>query len=260
MSDSEKLLLKLFPILEEIKNPTKKPKTKETEAPYASQGEDKETKTTQPNNDQKRKETFGEGGESKETESENVNQGQEPKIKTTLPNNDKKTLKSKETEYSPGGNLLNRLSKEMFGEKVEDVNYRTMKRPKNPTAESTAEEAKKDEGIRIFAHEVVGAMDRANKGKLTLNQALDGIRRILKISSSREMLLEMFPTLKEIDPPKEDESHLEKRIIKPMQPNKPDEKADEWKELDLLSEEMFGEKIQDVNDETMVSATTQEWY
>uniref|UniRef100_A0A7I4Y5J6 Secretogranin III n=1 Tax=Haemonchus contortus TaxID=6289 RepID=A0A7I4Y5J6_HAECO len=260
---SEKLLLKLFPTLEEIKDPSKKPKTKETKPPDTSQGKDKKIKTTQPNNDQKRKgdkEISGGGGESKEIESENANKGQEPRIKTTLPNNDKKTVKPKNTDNSPERNLLNRLSKEMFGEEMEDVNDETMKRPKNPTAASTVEEAKKDEGIDFFANEVVGTMDRTNEGKLTPNQALKMIRRVLKFSPSKEMLLEMYPTLKEIDPPKEDESHPDKHKIETMQPGKPDEKKVQSKELenspdkellDRLSKEMFGENVEDVNDETM---------
>ncbi|VDO64775.1 unnamed protein product, partial [Haemonchus placei] len=284
-SGSDDLLLKIFPTLEEIIDPTKKPKPKETKPPDASQGKDRKIETTQPNNDQERKgdksgesqgsgmfptsgkDFFG-GGESKETESENANQGQGRKIETTLPNNDKKTVESKKIENSPERNLLDRLSEEMFGEKVEDVNDETMKKPKNPVAENTAEEAKKDKGIRDFAHEVVSAMDRTNKGKLTPSQALDGIRRILKISPSKETLLEMFPTLKEIgetqvysdDPVKEDESQPEYHTIKTTEPSEPDEKKVESKEpdnspdrklLDRLSEEMFGEKVEDVNDETM---------
>nr|CDJ82916.1 RanBP2-type zinc finger [Haemonchus contortus] len=263
LSDDRRIKMEnRFPSLKG-KNPSKKPKTKETKPPDTSQGKDKKIKTTQPNNDQKRKgdkEISGGGGESKEIESENANKGQEPRIKTTLPNNDKKTVKPKNTDNSPERNLLNRLSKEMFGEEMEDVNDETMKRPKNPTAASTVEEAKKDEGIDFFANEVVGTMDRTNEGKLTPNQALKMIRRVLKFSPSKEMLLEMYPTLKEIDPPKEDESHPDKHKIETMQPGKPDEKKVQSKELenspdkellDRLSKEMFGENVEDVNDETM---------
>ncbi|VDO06044.1 unnamed protein product, partial [Haemonchus placei] len=181
----------------------------------------------------------------------------------------KKIADVRDTEEPPNitdKELLDRLSKEMFGKGMDKVDDHTLSEPDNPTAQSTVKEAEKDEHVHDFVFEVLGLTKKAGAGKLTPKWARKGIGRSLKNSPSKDLLLRKYPTLKEIA-----ETH--KQVVEfaklcreairefPRGRNKAvtDEAADADVRgsekpqstadlLNRLAEEMFGAKVKEINE------------
>nr|CDJ97822.1 RNA-directed DNA polymerase (reverse transcriptase) domain containing protein [Haemonchus contortus] len=113
--------------------------------------------------------------------------------------------------------------------------HQTMDKPNNPTAQSTANEAEKDNNVRDFVFEVIDLMKKKNAGTITPKSALEGIGRSLENSPSKDFLAEKYPTLNEITGVRGSEKS-----------DTPDKQL-----LDRLAGEMFGVKPEEVTERTL---------
>ncbi|VDO86901.1 unnamed protein product [Haemonchus placei] len=151
----------------------------------------------------------------------------QPKENSNLPKDEDCVEKEEWLSEEQAKELLNRLSKEMFGEKTEKVKKCTVKRPKNPTAKSTVEEMKRDPGVRDFVYKVIGYMEKYRNRHKKPN--LRCIIQSLKKSPSQGLLVKKYPSLKEIRCRLKKERAVYKGI------------------LNRLSKEMFGVNLEKVN-------------
>uniref|UniRef100_A0A7I4Y4V2 Uncharacterized protein n=1 Tax=Haemonchus contortus TaxID=6289 RepID=A0A7I4Y4V2_HAECO len=140
--------------------------------------------------------------------------------------------------------LLDRLSEEMFGEKVKDVTIGILDDESNPVVARTLEAVRDDKGALSFVHGTITMINIFNKRRHSADHLVEGIEMVLGHSGSEELLLKTFPTLKEIidhtSKPKIKETKPADATQEQEQKIKTTQPSDDQKRKDDKSEEVQG--------------------